>query len=335
MSERPNVVLVYPLPTPEVEADLRARSNVVDPVSEGPDDLAAALAGADGVILRGPAQLTAALIDVAPRLRVIGAQGSGTDNIDVAAATARGIPVVHGAGVAPQPVAEFVIGAMVAAHRRTLAMHQAVTAGDLEWAERLVRHQGTQLTGTTLGVIGFGFIGREVARMAQAAFSVDVLVFDPYLPEGADLAGAARTDDLGELLDRSLTVTVHVPLSDDTRGLLGRDELRRIGSNGVLIDTARGGVVDEAAIVAALEAGELAAAVVDVFDPEPPTPEQLRRLAAVPNLQLSPHVAGVTDQGLRTLSRHVVDQVLGVLAGRPPTRVVNPEVLAAPTAATP
>lgn len=323
----PRVVLVYPLPAPEVEEELRHRCDVVMPEDDGAQALRRALDGAAGVILRGPAQLTGPLIEGAHDLRVIGAQGSGTDNIHVPTATRRGIPVVNGAGVAPVPVAEFVLGAMVAGHRRMLWMHQTVVSGGLDWRERLGDYRGTQLTGSTLGIVGYGHIGREVARMARRAFGVEVLVYDPYLPVEASLDGVERVHDLGELLDRSHTVTVHVPLSDATRGLLGRAELRRIGGDGVLIDTARGGVVDEGAIAESLRAGEIKAAVVDVFDPEPPSQEQIDRLADVPGLLLTPHVAGITDQGLRALSQNVVDGVLAVLEGRRPAQVVNPEVL--------
>jgi D-3-phosphoglycerate dehydrogenase / 2-oxoglutarate reductase len=323
----PRVALVYPLPDAGVEHDLRSRADVAVPEGDDAVSLGAVLDRVEGVILRGPAKLTRELIADAPGLRVIGAQGSGTDNIDVAAATERGIPVVHGAGIAPRPVAEYVIGGMVAGHRRWMDLHARIVSGELEWGKRLVAYQGMQLTGTTLGIVGYGHIGREVAQLATAAFDVKVLAYDPLLPVGADLAPGERCDDLDDLLDRSHTVSVHVPLSEDTRGLIGAAQLRRIGADGVLIDAARGGVVDEDALLSALRKGELKAAVVDVFDPEPPTPEQMRRVGGTPNLLATPHVAGVTDLGLRNLSRHVVEEVLTVLAGGQPSQCVNPEVL--------
>lgn len=322
---RAKVVLVYPLPAPEVEADLRRHAEVMSPATDDEATLRQALDDADGVILRGPARLTASMINDCPSLRAIGAQGSGTDNIDVAAATARGIPVVHGAGVAPRAVAEYVIGAMVVGHRRMLDMHRTVTEGPLVWEERMWAYCGEQLTGSTLGVVGYGHIGREVARMAVAAFDVNVLICDPFLIGDVDLSGVECVG-LEELFERSNTATVHVPLSEETRGLIGRDELRRLGPAGVLIDTARGGVVDEAAIRQALLAGELRAAVLDVFDPEPPSRQQIELLRGTPGLLVTPHVAGITGKGLAKLSRNVVDGVLAVLAGGRPAQVVNPEV---------
>lgn len=322
----PRIVLVYPLPDAEVEERLRASAEVVVPASDGHDDVAAAVRDSHAVILRGPARLTGEMIAAAPHLRVVGAQGSGTDNIDVPAATARGIPVVHGAGIAPVPVAEWVIGAMVAGHRQFARLDRLLRGASVQWEARLGNYRGTQLTGTTLGVVGYGHIGREVARMARAAFAVDVIVHDPYLPDGADLTGVRRVADLPDLLVASDTVTVHAPLLDSTRSLIDRDGLRQIGPDGVLVDAARGGVVDERGLVEALAAGELKAAVLDVFDPEPPTPGQLAALASVPGLIMTPHVAGVTGRGLRDLSANVVDGVLAVLAGQRPARVVNPEV---------
>lgn len=327
----PHVTLVYPLPDAQVEERLRSLAEVVVPDSVAPEDLAEAVRGSEAVILRGPAQLTGEMIATAPHLKVIGAQGSGTDNIDVDAATARGIPVVHGAGIAPLPVAEWVIGAMVVGHRQFAHLDRLLRGPGVAWEQRLSTYRGTQLTGTTLGIIGYGHIGREVARMARAAFDVEVVVFDPYLSAGADLTGIRRIEDLDELLAESDTVTVHVPLLDSTRGLVDRAGLARIGSNGVLVDAARGGVVDEDALIAALTAGELKAAVLDVFDPEPPTPERLAVLASAPGLIMTPHVAGVTDRGLHDLSANVVDGVLAALAGERPARVVNPEVFDDPS----
>lgn len=322
---RPKVVLVYPLPAPEVEASLRERADVTRPEGEDEAALRRALDGADGVILRGPARITAPMLDDLPTLRVIGAQGSGTDNIAVTEATARGIPVVNGAGVAPTAVAEYVIGAMVVGHRRMLELHRTVTEGPLVWEERMWGYRGRQLSGSTLGIIGYGHIGREVARMAVGAFGVEVLVHDPFLEDDAGLAGVVRVP-LRELLERSDTATVHVPLSATTRGLLGREELRRLGPSGLLVDTARGGVVDEAALLEVLAARALGAAVLDVLDPEPPSAEQLAALRGVPGLLVTPHVAGITDEALSTLSRNVVEGVLAVLAGQRAPQVANPEV---------
>jgi phosphoglycerate dehydrogenase-like enzyme len=224
--------------------------------------------------------------------------------------------------VAPRAVAEYVIAGMVVGHRRLFALHDAVVSGDIEWATRVERFFGTELTGRTVGILGIGNIGREVARATRAAFDAEVLAYDPFVGPAA-VDGVEMVADLGELLDRSLSVTVHVPALPETLGMLGDEELRRIGPDGVLVDAARGGIVDEEALISVLSAGGLKGAVVDVYAGEPPSAAQSKRLAAVPNLVMTPHVAGVTDQSLAGLSRGAVEGVLAVLAGRAPERVVS------------
>lgn len=325
MTDRFRVLLVFPLPDPSVEAELAEQVEIVRPSGLDEDALIEAVPGVHALVTRGVGtSITARVLNAADALRVVCAVGSGTDNIDVAAAELLGIPVIHGAGVAPRPVSEYVIAGMVIGHRRLLELHATVGSGGIEdWVGRVERFRGTELTGRTLGLVGLGNIGREVARMAHAAFGSEVLAYDPFVrredvPPNVELVSA-----LGDLLDRSLTVSVHVPLLPTTTGLLGRPELRRIGANGVLIDAARGGVVDEEALIEVLTLGELKAAVLDVYAGEPPTSAQAARLAAVPNLLLTPHVAGVTDQSLRGLARAAVDGVLGVLHGSAPERRVR------------
>lgn len=321
---RARVILVYPLPDPVQEARLGEYVEIVRPNSVTEDALAEALSSADGIVIRGPARLTRELIERAPRLRAIAAQGSGTDAIDVAAATAAGIPVIHGAGVAPTAVAEYVIGAMVVGHRRLPTMHRLLTEGPLDWEERMWSYRGFELAGSTLGIVGYGHIGRTIARMAKAAFDVDVCVFDPYVNDFTD--EPVRDVSLDEVFSLSDTVTIHVPLTKDTRNLVGRLELELLGCNGVLVNASRGGIVDEEALVLALRGGLIKAAVMDVFEREPPERARLDVLARTPNLLLTPHVAGCTGAALEALSANVVDGLLAVLDGRP-ARLVNPEVL--------
>lgn len=310
MTPRPRVLLAQPLAHIDGDTLLRSRAEVVEPVSIEPTSLAEAIVDVDAMITRAPARFSAPVISCGERLRVIGLMGSGTDSVDVEAAARRGIVVVTGAGVAPRAVAEYTIAAMVWAHRGMRELHRATTAGEVDWPTRFLAHQGTELTGTTLGIVGLGHIGRRVADVAAAAFGMEVLAFDPYV---SGPVGAVQLVGLHELLDRSLTVSIHVPLLPETRGLLGRDELVRIGPSGVLVHVARGGVVDEQALVDVLERGDLKAAVVDVFDGEPPGAERLARLGSVPGLTLTPHVAGVTDQAARAASVSVVEQVLAVV----------------------
>jgi len=324
----PQILLASPLPDAEVERSLRADETVsiIDPELAGEHPLMAGLAIADGVIVQGSVPLTRELIEAASALRVIGTTGSGFDNIDVSAATARGILVVNGTGIAPHAVAEYAVGAMVAAHRGLLFLHQEVTGGEVQWRERLTRYIGQELTDTTLGVVGYGYIGRLVAAKARSAFGVDVLVFDPFA-EVQETDGVAAVTELDELLRRSDTVTVHVPYSPQTELLIGERELALMRPSAVLIDTARGRIVDEDALLSALQTGRLRGAVLDVFSSEPPSPELVARLAATPRLLVTPHVAGVTTRAMRLLAENVVEQVRMALRGDRPTQLVNPEVL--------
>jgi phosphoglycerate dehydrogenase-like enzyme len=323
----PKVVMVYPLVAVVGEQMLEEKTQLVRPKGQDEASISAALEDAVAIVLRGPAQLTARMIERAPKLKVIAAQGAGTDNIDVAAATRRGIPVVYGAGIAPDAVAEYVIGAAVIAHRQFQKAHREFTTGLVDWGTRMRDLKGFELTGTTFGVIGFGNIGRSVAKKARGAFNCEILAYDPLLPPGTGKEFGRLVSDLDELLDKSSTVSINAPLTPETRGMLKRAQLKRIGPDGVLIDAARGGVVHEADLIAALNAGELKGAVMDVFDPEPPSNEQVARLAAARNTILTPHIAGVTDQSQIALAKNVAQGVLDVLAGRRPSQVLNKEVL--------
>jgi phosphoglycerate dehydrogenase-like enzyme len=330
------VVLVYPLPHPAGASTLVERGfDVVTLPDDDETTLRDGLEAADAVILRGPAQLTETVLAAAPRLRVIGALGAGVDNIDVDAATRRGIPVLNNSGVAPRAVAEFAIGAAISAHRNMPELHAVTAAAEIDWSGRFGRLMGTELTGTTFGIVGLGNIGRQTARMARALFEAEILAFDPLVGDQPLPEGTTLTATLDELLERSLTVSVHVPLMPATRGLLGADELRRIGPDGVLIDTARGGIVEQEALIEVLTRRELKAAVLDVFDPEPPPAHLLRRLAGVPGLILSPHMAGVTGAATERLSRTVAESVAAVLMGGAATGAVNAIAIAEMSTHTP
>ncbi|MHB8328334.1 MAG: NAD(P)-dependent oxidoreductase [Acidimicrobiales bacterium] len=317
-------VLVYPLAHPCGEEILNAAG--IETAVLGDDraeTITVALASAHGVILRGPAKITLDMIERAPDLRVIGALGAGTDNIDLRAATQHGVVVVSGAGVAPTAVAEFSIGAAIAAHRDFLGMHEAMMAGTVDWNTRLSVLAGNELTGSTLGVIGLGNIGREVARLAIALFGAHVLAYDP-LVEASDVPPGVELSGLDDMLRSSTTVCVHTALTEQSRGLLGMRELELIGPQGVLVNAARGGIVDEDALFEALSSRKLKGAVLDVFASEPPSQEWIDRLGSVRGLMLTPHMAGVTLQSQEGLCRSVATEVLAVLQGRSSQRLVIP-----------
>lgn len=257
-------------------------------------------------------------LEAAPRLRVIGNHGIGTDPVDLASATALGVPVVNNPTANVISVAEHAIGLMLAVARNMLSADQAARARDFRWK---FSHPQIELFGKTLGIVGFGVIGRETARRAAAGFGMNVLVFSPSVPDDA-LEGFARAASIEELLQRSDVVSLHVKLSPATRNLVSAERLALMKPQAILVNTARGAAVDEAALAAALRAGKIFGAGIDVFSAEPP-PEGHPLLDA-PNCILAPHVGGSTEEALVRTAEECAQQVVDVLAGRRPANIVNP-----------
>ncbi len=295
----------------------------VDTIDEGErDTLERALSAAEAVIVR-TAPLSDPSIAAAPRLRVIAKHGVGYDNIDVEAATARGVPVTVTATANATSVAEFTWGQILALAKLSCAMDAAVRAGDWNARHRLVP---LELADRTLLAVGFGRIGTRVVRRALA-FEMRVLVFDPYVPaERIRSAGCEPVASLDDGLARADVITLHCPLTTETRGMIDRERLDRLRPGALLVNTARGGLVDEAALVAALRECRLGGAALDVTLHEPlPVDDPL---LGAPRLLLSPHVAGVTAESARRMALEAAENVLAGLTGRlRPGVVVNPEVL--------
>ena len=321
------IVLLNPMLHPSGQELLAARAEIeIVPAESPPRRLAQALGSADGLIVRLPARITKDLIAAAPRLRVIGTAGAGVDNIDIAAATAAGIPVVNNVGIGPNPVAEHAVGLMLALARRIVMGDRRLRRKGWACRERLLGADlGTELSGKTVGVVGFGFIGRRVAGICTAAFGARVLGYDPFLEDGVfTAAGVERRRDLHDLLRDADFVTVHTPLTEGTRHVIGVGELAVMKPTAYLINCARGGVVDPGALSNALRDGRIAGAGIDVFDPEPPNDPD--PLYAFENVIVTPHIAGLSHETNRRLSLSAAEQVLQVLADERPPRLVNPEV---------
>ena len=323
----PRIVLLNPM-LHSAGQDLLATHGEMEivPSSAPPDRLAAALAAADAIVVRLPARVTAGVIAAAPRLKVIATAGAGFDHIDVAAATRAGVPVVNNAGIGPNPVAEHTVGLMLALARRIVVGDRLLrTRG---WASRdglLATDPGSELEGKTVGIVGFGFIGRRVAAVCAGAFGARILAYDPFLDDGVfTAAGVERRRDLRDLLPEVDFLTLHTPLSESTRRVIGAPELALMKPAAYLINCARGGVLDTAALYAALRDGRIAGAGIDVFDPEPPDPAD--PLLTAENVIVTPHIAGLSGETNRRLSLSAAEQVLQVLAGDRPPRLVNPEV---------
>jgi len=272
-------------------ADLAADFDLLyDPgLVDRPHDLVAVAQGCRGLIVRNRTRVRGALLEACKKLTVVGRLGVGLDNIDVDACKARGIAVLPATGANDLAVAEYVIAGMLMLLRGAYHASTAVAAG--EWPRN--RLLGREMAGAKLGLVGFGSIAREVASRA-VALGMKVVAYDPYLagdhPAWRDL-GVAKVA-LEPLLAESDAVSLHVPLDDGTRHLIDAAALGRMRTDAVLINAARGGVVDEGALAHALREGRLGGAMLDVFETEPLPADSV--LAGVPNLILTPHIAGVS-----------------------------------------
>ncbi|MCW2951739.1 MAG: D-isomer specific 2-hydroxyacid dehydrogenase NAD-binding protein [Conexibacter sp.] len=260
------------------------------------------------------AKLTAGLIARLPALRAIARCGSGYDNIDVAAARARGIEVLYVPDYGVEDVADHTLALLLALARRVPASDRALRDG--RWLAYAQLGEMRRLRGGVLGLLGFGRIARAVGARAQA-FGMELLVHDPGVEEiDLSIAGARRAADADALLAEADAVSIHLPLTAATRGLIGAAELARMRPGALLVNTSRGEIVDEAALAAALADGRLGGAGLDVFEAEPLSPESplLRMESAV----VTPHSAAFSEQALAEVRTRALDDVLRVLAGQSP-----------------
>lgn len=313
---RPQVLLFEAI-HPDAVAWLGERAAVTVAPDLGEETLLRLAAAADGIVIRAHGRVDEALLAASPRLRVVGRHGVGLDNIDLDGCAHRGVWVVHTPLAAVEAVAEHAVGLMLAVARGLVRGDRAVRAGEFDAARlTLVGHE---LTGRTLGVVGFGRIGQRTAEICRAGFGMTVLFTDALPHEEAAARIGARRTDLGELLRQSDVVTLHLPLTAETTHLLGRGSLAALKRGAVLINTSRGPVVDEKALVEALRDGRLSAGL-DVFEEEPLPPAH--PLAALPNVVLTPHNASHSEGALRAMGG-VVEDVMRVLSGEPPIYPAN------------
>ncbi|WP_245413568.1 hydroxyacid dehydrogenase [Mangrovicella endophytica] len=315
--DAPICLIVQPIHDDGLE---RLRSAGIRPILASASDMATVaseIGEATAVITRN-AGLSAAAITAAPRLRVIAVHGVGTDAVSIDAASGRGIPVVNTPGANTQSVAEHAIGLIFALAKALPAGDQSVRRGD--HAFRYEAHF-TELAGKTFGIVGLGGIGRATAALARALGLRTIGFSARRSDEDFAAAGVERSPSLDALLAASDFVSLHLSLTPETRGLIGARELGLMKPSAFLINTARGGLIDEAALSEALTAGQIAGAGLDVFVSEPLSPQS--PLAALKNVVLSPHSAGSTEEALRRMACAAADQVVDVLAGRRPLHLVN------------
>lgn len=315
MTSRPLVVWSDIDLVPEAR-ELLARDAVTVVIQPGqaPSDVDTIDAIVAGSLLQGDAAFFAR----ASRLQAIARSGIGYDRIDVDAATAAGVCAINTPDAPTESTAEFALTLMLAVARKLSLGAGPLAAGEWKQGGALV---GFDLAGKTLGLVGCGRIGRRVAELAQA-FRMDVQVFDPFasnLPPSV-----RRVANLADLLASSDVISLHAPLSAATRHLLGPAEFSRIKPGAILINTARGPLIDEAALLEALRTGRLAGAGLDVWDPEPPASDN--PLLRLTNVVATPHVAAFTQEGRRRSHVAATAQVLQVLRGEQPPFLLNPAV---------
>ena len=258
---------------------------------------------------------------VGPSLKMIAKPGIGLDNIDLDAATERGILVCNTPDAPSESTAEHAVALLMAVAKRVMVgdMHLR-GATDIERPDL----RGTELLGNTLGIVGYGRIGRRVAEMCALGIKMKVMIYDPILPQEFDLPpGIARTHNLDEIFAENRFVTLHTPLLPSTRHLADARRLRLMEPGSYLVNASRGGVVDEAALIELLREGHLAGAGLDVFDPEPPLADN--PLLTMRNVVLTPHIASNTDAGIAAMQEGTVANIVQVLNGERPLWICNLE----------
>jgi D-3-phosphoglycerate dehydrogenase len=311
---KPKVWMAFGLP-PEYMGEIEELAEVV---KGGDMDQ---LAGST-VIVPGRPYVDGAFLDAAgPSLKLIARVGIGVDTIDIQAATERGILLANTPDAPTESTAEHAVALLMAVAKR-------VMVGDmfLRGASQIERTQmrGTELLNRTLGVLGYGRIGRRVAEICALGLRMRVLVFDPYLSGNPPVpAGVELVDSLDTVLSQADFLTLHTPLMPETHHLIGERELRLMKPGSYLINASRGPVLDETALIRVLQDGHLAGAGLDVFDPEPPEPDN--PLLRMVNVVVTPHIASSTDRGLAAMFEGTARNIVQVLRGERPIWLVNPE----------
>jgi len=304
---------------PERYAQLLEGAAVIVGDNSGSNGGPEAIAEAQAVVASARVRYDAELMDRVPGLRVISRTGIGVDNIALDAATSRGIAVCNVPDGPTVSTAEHAVTLLMAAAKQIPAAAQSLRDGH---GDLFNDYQGIELDGLTLGLVGLGQIGRRVARICGAV-GMQVVAYDPYLdPAVAESVPAELVEDLESLLRRADVVSLHAPLTEQTSRMIDRERLALMKPGAILVNTARGGLVEEDALLEALDSGHIRGAGLDVFDPEPPQPDN--PLLHRPDVIATPHIAGATLASKDRLWRIAITQALQVLRGETPPNLVNP-----------
>ena len=316
------VVLWRPMYHPQGHQMLaEAGLDVVIVNGAGADELKQVLHGARALWVRTPERVTADILNAGNDLVVVSTSGVGKDNIDIPAATERGILVVNHQGFGRIPVSEHTIMMMLATAKQLVWGDRGVRDG-LAWNNRSGLEIG-ELEGKTVGIVGLGYIGSEIARKLRYGFNCHVLAFDPYVdPRLVRLVDVQLMDDLHAMLSESQFLVLVPELTPETRGMIGARQLDALPKGAIVINTGRGQVLDFSALNDALESGHLFAAGIDAYFPEPLPAEH--PLLRNPKVTLSPHIAGTSVEASLQLARSAADQILAALEGLLPAFPLNP-----------
>lgn len=305
----PDILIAEFMDDAAVERLRAAYDTLYDPgLVDRPAELAGQLVDARALIVRNRTRVCCDLLSTGGQLQCVGRLGVGLDNIDVAACRTAGVAVFPANGANDLAVAEYVVTAAMMLLRRAYGAKDRMLAG--EWPRQALI--GGELSGRVVGLVGFGAIAREVGARASA-LGMSVIAHDPYLPDDAEAWRHARSVSLETLLAEADVVSLHTPLTDATRHLIDATALGRMKRGAVLVNAARGGVVDETALANALSQKRIAGAALDVFEIEPLTAEAATKFAGLENLILTPHIAGVTEESNVRVSALVADKVLAHL----------------------
>ncbi|KAG9786632.1 D-3-phosphoglycerate dehydrogenase 2, chloroplastic [Exophiala dermatitidis] len=324
-ASRPRVLCPEKL-SPDGLSLLRQTVDVDEKQGLTPDQLIDIIPEYDALLVRSETKVTSALLDAARKLKVVARAGVGVDNVDVAAATKRGILVVNSPSGNIQAAAEHTIALLMSMARNVPDACASVKSGKWE-RSRLV---GVEVKGKTLGIVGLGKVGLIVARMARG-LGMNVVAADPYASQAvAAAANVTLVDSLSELLPRADFLTIHTPMLASTRGMLSTAEINQMKRGARILNVARGGIIDEEALLSALESGQIAGAAIDVFTSEPPTKDPnspASKLVQHPKCIATPHLGASTVEAQENVSMDVCEQVLQILAGDLPRSAVNAPII--------
>ena len=294
----------------------------VDEAADGEDEVIEAGEGAE-IIVTQLAPITEKVLTSLGDLKLVVVTRGGPVNVNVEAATENGVIVANAPGRNAPAAAEYALGLMLAAMKRIPDAHGFLKNGEWRGDFYAYEENGVELDGSTVGLVGFGAVGSRVAKVLTA-FGAKVLVHDPFVEDGPVEEAGGRKAGLDELLERSKVVSLHARLSDETRGMIGAGQIAQMPEGSVLVNSARGGLLDYGALCDALESGQLGAAALDVYDEEPPPKGS--RLFTVPNLVLSPHIAGATRETAHRAASIAAAEVGRYVRGESLHNVVNPDV---------